>query len=909
MEDFGIILSAHFLAGLAVKIISAPGRVLKDKILGTHRERAVEECVRVAVLVICHPGSSLAKDDADHLQNILVDFFNMEDVHRELASLLRGNRLNREEITRLFTDSGYDTETSPSLNLPTLFTAFEMAFLYAAADNSELQGIIQTNQLLIQTSVQIEILEYIKNMLAFLQKTQKQSITIQNGIINAISSINKQKIEFSYPFPRIDSNFDQGWEHHYLRTLIFRYDQIDLTIFDETLPQRGSREDETSVRVSDIFTTLNLKGIKRTKKQTIQEVILPGKRKDKKFSEKEDELIPVQATEAVSVMNRLVILGEPGSGKSTLIHYIATQLAKRILGTRSSSEKLTGWSDDMKPMPVVVILRFFADWLPTDPPPEKAGLVWDYIQYCCETSGCKDAFVPLKKRFEDVGGIVFFDGLDEVRETIESAKRSLITKAIMEFSGPLHKCKIVISCREYAYKKNDAWKLPEPEFPVVELDLFNLSQIQQFARTWYSFIGPQKGWDQNKYLEVSDNLYQAIAENEHLEILGRYPLLLTLMAQMHGRDGYLPQDRADLYERAVNLLIALWDNRIIRDTKEGRIVQEGMISRLGITKDILRHSLEHLAFVIHEKQEQEKTREEFTAEIPRSMLLNELETSLKSLDKAKEVIDYIQQRTGLLIARDNYTYAFPHRTFQEFLAASYIMRRNYSKMLKERVKRDLTWWKEVFLLAGGLSKKTPMNIADIIDELLPFGPEKNKIDENKANFTVLCGQTIADTGFLDQQKEELVSEPGRYTVTFEKIINWLGLSVISDKEVSNILRCNSGNILSTLGDPRQEIMTLDGLKFCLVPAGPFFLGSGSKDKMAYDNEKPGEKKTLELYWISRFPVSNAQFNEFVNDDQGYRNKECWTTAGRKWRGNRKEPEKTGGVFDLPNHPVVMVIAP
>ena len=169
----------------------------------------------------------------------------------------------------------------------------------------------------------------------------------------------------------------------------------------------------------------------------------------------------------------------------------------------------------------VVILRFFADWLPTDQPPEKAGLVWDYIQYCCETSGCKDAFVPLKKRFEDVGGIVFFDGLDEVRETIESAKRSLITKAIMEFSGPLHKCKIVISCREYAYKKNDAWKLPEPEFPVVELDLFNLSQIQQFARTWYSFIGPQKGWDQNKYLEVSDNLYQAIAENEHLEILVR----------------------------------------------------------------------------------------------------------------------------------------------------------------------------------------------------------------------------------------------------------------------------------------------------------------------------------------------------------------------------------------------------
>ena len=44
-------------------------------------------------------------------------------------------------------------------------------------------------------------------------------------------------------------------------------------------------------------------------------------------------------------------------------------------------------------------------------------------------------------------------------------------------------------------------------------------------------------------------------------------------------------------------------------------------------------------------------------------------------------------------------------------------------------------------------------------------------------------------------------------------------------------------------------------------------------------------------------------------DGGYtakRWRDCWTAAGLKWKGDRIEPEKVGGVFDLPNHPAVNV---
>jgi formylglycine-generating enzyme required for sulfatase activity len=56
----------------------------------------------------------------------------------------------------------------------------------------------------------------------------------------------------------------------------------------------------------------------------------------------------------------------------------------------------------------------------------------------------------------------------------------------------------------------------------------------------------------------------------------------------------------------------------------------------------------------------------------------------------------------------------------------------------------------------------------------------------------------------------------------------------------------------------------------------------------------------------RYPVTNAQFEEFIKDPQGYRKNEWWTKAGLEWRKDRKEHDRYGGVFSLANHPVVGV---
>jgi len=127
-----------------------------------------------------------------------------------------------------------------------------------------------------------------------------------------------------------------------------------------------------------------------------------------------------------------------------------------------------------------------------------------------------------------------------------------------------------------------------------------------------------------------------------------------------------------------------------------------------------------------------------------------------------------------------------------------------------------------------------------------------------------------------------------------------------------IERALAGNILAQLGDPRPGVGVKNGLPDIVwreVPEGKFLMGSDKKtDRLASDDEFPQHEVKLSTYWISRYPVTNAQYQAFV-DDGGYTDKwrVCWQD-GWEWKEKAKinGPRKFGGAFDAPNHPVVGV---
>jgi hypothetical protein len=458
--------------------------------------------------------------------------------------------------------------------------------------------------------------------------------------------------------------------------------------------------------------------------------------------------------------------------------------------------------------------------------------------------------------------VVFFDGLDEVRETDARRNRTRILEAVSDFARTLGKVRVAVTCREYAYRKDHVWRLSDSEFPVVELGLFQKEQIEAFVSRWYAATGHARGWTTDQAKDRAANLLAAIGALPHLKDLAPYPLLLTLMAIVHGATG-LPRDRADLYDRAVRLLLATWENRIEVDVRGKREISPSVILKLGISVEELRGPLEKLALAAHEAQEAECETAEGCADLDLLDIQNALlKITGNSRDKADRIIAYINRRAGLLQARDHRTFGFPHRTFQEYLAATGIMRRSdFPIFLRDRIHRNLPWWKEVFLLAAGSTRDTPYNIYQIVDQILS-DPAKTEIAPERVRRAVLAAQTFHEANFRAAVESE--DPEGSFGRVFEWTRDWLMKGMEADDALKPPERNEAGTALNWVGDPRfrEDFHFLPDdelLGFVRVSAGNFRMGSND-----YDDEKPPHDVTLPEFYIARFPVTVVQFRAYVD---------------------------------------------
>ena len=491
----------------------------------------------------------------------------------------------------------------------------------------------------------------------------------------------------------------------------------------------------------------------------------------------------------------------------------------------------------------------------------------------------------MKLLLDDQGGVFFFDGLDEVG-------RGLILETIEKFAKSFPKCRIVVTCREYAYREDqdlrpgekekaetNSWRLAVSEFPSFKLALFHPEQIRFFTRAWYETTGKPREWDQKTRESWADELYKAVVDTPNLLELGRYPLLLTLMAQVHSRYGKLPRDRADLYESVVNLLLSLWEARIVRARGDSCQSAPDMVPGLNIPVDKLRRVLEKAALSAHQKQErQTDDRRAVCADISRGELLELLEAETDGdLANAREAISYMEQRSALIQAKDNRTFSFPHRTFQEYLAATAIVKgfEDYELVLKECLSQDLEWWREVFLLAAGYGRENGKHIFNLVEALLPFGPDEEEAEMTAQNaaFACLAAQAMAETRFFELASGDKGKKDGRFKTILGRVRGWLLAAMSADQALSAKQRCEAGDALNHVGDPRFDpdqwyLPSGENSGFVEIPPGSFYMGSDKKhDNMAREDEFPRHRVELTGYSIGTYPVTVAQYKAYLQSEQ------------------------------------------
>ncbi len=223
---------------------------------------------------------------------------------------------------------------------------------------------------------------------------------------------------------------------------------------------------------------------------------------------------------------------------------------------------------------------------------------------------------------------------------------------------------------------------------------------------------------------------------------------------------------------------------------------------------------------------------------------------------------------------------------------------DYPERIAELARKDPNRWREVALLTGAKATRGSKFAIWPLVEALCYG-EPTDIDAGLEEYwgALIAGQMIVESADITK-----VSDKDKGKVV--RVKKWL-LKFIRNSEIPSTERSLAGNVLAQIGDTRQDVLTLDNMKFCYVPAGEFKMGEGENVEVNYG------------FWIALYPVTSAQFNEFIKD-KGYKEEKYWMEAkvagiwkNVKFKGRwddkfRKGPYRFGFPFNLSNHPVVGV---
>ncbi len=417
--------------------------------------------------------------------------------------------------------------------------------------------------------------------------------------------------------------------------------------------------------------------------------------------------------DALSVLresNAVVLLGDPGSGKSTLVSFLAWQMCLPI----SSAISDLGISN-RRLIPLPMILRELR---------LKADLTWESLleEFATHRIGkLLGGRKTIEAILKDGCALVLLDGLDEIGNL---AIRQKLRDAVHVGMGANPDCKWILTSRtigyglvkfhtkveEVATVTNSSLDAADPRSRTRKTeeymaDLFYLApfddgQIEKFAMNWYV----QHEREPDIVSTAAQQFVSAIKENDGTQRLARIPYLLTLMAIIHRKHATLPHGRTDLYGRIATAYLESIDLRRQLDQLPYSLAQKKRwLAEIAYRMQLKRSknmSPSPHGDILAKKTDVETWLRKAMGE----------SAAINTKVEALSLIDYFAQRSGLLIPRGEGWFAFMHLSLQEYFAACYLEPRLTASRFSSESQRVAptdaqlkTWandpaWREAFVL-------------------------------------------------------------------------------------------------------------------------------------------------------------------------------------------------------------------
>jgi hypothetical protein len=400
------------------------------------------------------------------------------------------------------------------------------------------------------------------------------------------------------------------------------------------------------------------------------------------FGERRTEELSL--AEVVTAHDQLIILGDPGSGKTTLGRWLVTQFAHALQSGQTEVRVLADMvqaqytppeqaEDEQQHEPTkevnlgpvrwpifIRIGEYAAHRFTADPKlyDRDTGLtLGQFIErglfHAAQTLHNKTELTPAQvgaladEAWRTGRALLVLDGLDEVGDPDQ---RRLVMEEVQRFSTESAAGnKLVLTSRLVGYLY-----APLTHLPHYSVEAMGEDAIRAFSQAWFTHVGLPEG---QSVAEATTRFAIALFEQAHpgVRTLAGNPLLLTILVQVFQNqpptsDHPLPVRRADLFRQAEQ---AFYDQR----RPQWRAVD--------LTLTSLRRALGRIAFYIHTHS--------VTGLVSHEQVWEELLTALNDDERqAEAVLQAARDVSGFLVARGEGVYAFLHRGLQEYFVACHL---------------------------------------------------------------------------------------------------------------------------------------------------------------------------------------------------------------------------------------------
>jgi hypothetical protein len=343
---------------------------------------------------------------------------------------------------------------------------------------------------------------------------------------------------------------------------------------------------------------------------------------------------------------KVVILGDPGGGKSTLCQYLCYELSKQSSLQLQHPEN-SNFEASLQKIPIRVVLRSFERARITKPQLSIFEFILEELKGI--VSAASEEVEDCLRYILTYGrAVLAFDGLDEILIT---ARRREFVQLVTVFCEQYPLCPVLITSRIVGYEEAPL----TDDFEEMLIEKFNDDEIGAYLQKFLRVVSSHTKADAEKKAKIFMKQTERNARD-----LRQNPLLLGLMAFLFAMKNDVPSNRPEIYRECAILMFEKWDqNREIS-------------ANIPIGFDML-HLFSILAAEIYGKTEfEEGVSAKWIEEHNRRYFNDFYESKAKAIEAAKLVTKFITGRSWVMSEFAPDTYRFTHRTFLEYFFARFI---------------------------------------------------------------------------------------------------------------------------------------------------------------------------------------------------------------------------------------------